>query len=143
MDTREKVHLWRYIRYQRSVHTVSTRTSALSSYSHFIIQYFQILSISRHFFAMKSFTVAFILAALASTVVGDNCRPGLNYCGSSLLSKGKCMIFRFQILYLPASLSVQVTTEPKSTKPCTTRRRTARPTTETTRCSTALEATVG
>ncbi|USP76443.1 hypothetical protein yc1106_03717 [Curvularia clavata] len=37
---------------------------------------------------MKSFVIAPILAMFAAGVVADNCKRGLDYCGSSLLKKG-------------------------------------------------------
>ncbi|KAF2013494.1 hypothetical protein BU24DRAFT_464270 [Aaosphaeria arxii CBS 175.79] len=37
---------------------------------------------------MKTFIIAPILAMLATSVIADNCKQGLKYCGSSLLKKG-------------------------------------------------------
>jgi hypothetical protein len=37
---------------------------------------------------MKSFTAAFVLALFATSAVGRNCTPGLNYCGHTLLDIG-------------------------------------------------------
>ncbi|KAF2281527.1 uncharacterized protein EI97DRAFT_463840 [Westerdykella ornata] len=37
---------------------------------------------------MKSFIITPIIAMLAAGAVADNCKKGLNYCGSSLLKKG-------------------------------------------------------
>ncbi|KAH7120018.1 hypothetical protein B0J11DRAFT_73539 [Dendryphion nanum] len=37
---------------------------------------------------MKAFTLTAIIAMLATTVVADNCKTGLNYCGSTLLRVG-------------------------------------------------------
>ncbi|KIM92218.1 hypothetical protein PILCRDRAFT_115522 [Piloderma croceum F 1598] len=37
---------------------------------------------------MKSFATLMAMVALAGCALADNCTPGLNYCGSSLLKKG-------------------------------------------------------
>lgn len=38
---------------------------------------------------MQFTLVAAVLAVLATGAIADNCTPGLNYCGQTLLSKGK------------------------------------------------------
>jgi hypothetical protein len=124
-NTEGKVHGKSYISCQRSVSSNSSHIPALSSYPHFAIQHLQVSSISRHSFTMKSFAAAFLLAALASTVVGENCRPGLNYCGSSLLTRGKysSLAFNFRT-YWCLFLSRQV---PGPNRPSHARRPERRP----------------